>query len=937
MMRHILLVAVAGGSFALGSSLGVAQEPGPTPLAESYRESVELLEDGNVQESLQVLAKIVSAHGADAAVRIGPAFGNIYYQMGIALERAGNPEGAINAFKQCYLVFGNRDDRPESKNLHHGGALLKWAELEQQLGQGKNATKLLARALREHLEGARRDVLMFNLAAALESTGDTVRAVQFYELLLGGDKSLDPSDEVKRKAFLALARHQTDGGNLEEVEALLDKYEDLLNGTPVDRYNWTADLLHVGRRCVFAGDPLLALRWYQYAAHPADVLLQLQEKLALTPAGDADYAIAAVQFMRTELARSNTGDALLKARAGAYVNLELFRIALPAYERLLDNDSVEDRDEVLYAAAICAARTGRPDSAEIHARPLLESTPPHFRSLEVATAWAQSLVDASRFQEALDIADRYRIRAEHGDPDREDLDFIAAAALFQSNRFADALEAFAAFLRDHQESAQRNAASYYQALSAVHGERWQLAGQLLDTFLALPPDSTHHDSGLYYRAMTHVVLEEDQDALAIVSRLETEHPDSTLLAAASNLKGDIAFRESRWEDADAAYGVAVETAEQVPEAIQDASYAQYQRIRVASAQESWEDAVSRFQLLESGYPESPYLARGCILAAAAREKLGERGTALEMLSDMIAAHGRAWGDSDLPRLLTAHHATFERENGRDAMLEYLRNFPGTIPDPLRAWLSIGIINTLESHGTAETQQEISRAYTRIENEFTRSDLDSPILIKLASRFVSNEAWDDAISSYLVVVDERRNDPERNPARVALARALMKRGEEGDLDLACKYLAEAGQEVSEAVWVESVTLETARARTMQEKWAKAESYWKEYIDMPEWGQARAEANYELARCFDMQGNSTGALQQYTATYVQYEGHLEWSSRAFLRTALILDEAGKKEEAFKVLDDMMNRLGGLSHPFINRARTLHHRWRTDNEYTRGERSK
>jgi tetratricopeptide (TPR) repeat protein len=894
---------------------------------------VELLEKGDTQASLRIFAELVSHHGADAAVRIGPAFGNIYYQMGIALERAGNPEGAINAFKQCYLVFGNRDDRPESNNLHHGQALVKWAELEQQLGHGKNATKLLARALREHTEGAQREVLLYNLASALESTGDTKRAVPFYELLLGGDKNLTPSEEVKRKSFLSLARNLADSGELNRVEGLLDTYESLLEGPPVDRYNWTADLLHVGRRCVFAGDPVLALRWYRYAAHPEDVLLQLEEKLALTPHEHADDAIAAVRFMRAEVERNSMGDALLKARAGAFVTLELFRIALPAYERLLRNDSLEDRDEVLYAAAICAARVGRPDDAAVHAAPLLQRSPPYFRSLEVVTAWAQSLMDASRHQEAFEISDLYRIWAEHGHPDREGLDFIAAAALFQTDRFPDALESFAEFLRDHKDSERRDAASYYRALSAVHAERWHVAGQLLDDFLASYPESDHHHSGLYYRAMTHVVLEEDEIALAVISQLEQNHPEAIHLAAALNLRGDIAFRESRWTDADDAYGAAIDTAESVPEATNDAAYALYQQVRVASAQDAWEDTENRFMLLRTEYPVNPYLARGCILAAAARENLGKPGEALDMLSNMIASHADRWRNPDLPRLLTAHHGMYERVNSRDALVGYLRNALETAPDSLRAWLLIGIIDTLEPEAGKDDEDEVASAYARIETEFTHADLDSPILIKLASWFVSKEAWNDAISAYLVIVDDRVDDPERNPARVALARALMQRRIDTDLDLACKYLAEADREVTDPVWVESVTLELARARTIREEWAAAELRWREYVNMPEWGQSRAEANYELARCLDMLGRNDSALKQYTLTYVQYEGHIEWSSRAFLRVALMLEEAGKKQEAFTVLDDMMNRLGNLSHPFVNRARTLHGRWQMDAAYSSG----
>ena len=913
------------------SAIDTREEKPVPPLAERYAEAVKLLNSGDTQISLQIFAELVAWHGGDATVRIGPAFGNLYYHMGIALDHAGNLDGAIEAFKQCYLHFGNREDRPESKNLHHGHALLKWAELEQQLGRSKNATRLLARALRENLQDVEREILMYNLAAALESAGDTRRALKFYNLLLGGDKSMNPSAEVRRKSFLSLARTLADRGEIERVRDLLKHYEHLLDGNPVERYGWTPDMLHLGRRCAFAGDPLLALRCYRYAAHPEDVIQQLQERLALTPAEDTDETSSAVQFMRTEQARNRTGSALLKARAGAFLQLDLFRLALPAYERLLRDKNLGDRDDVLYATTICAARAGRPDDAARYAAPLLDRTPPYFRHLEVAGAWAQSLLDSDRFDEAHAIAETYRNQAGHGNPEREGLDFIAAASLFQANRFTDALEAFGVFLRDHENSDRTDAAAYYQALAAVRAERWKLAERLLDAFLAAHHASDRHDGALYFRAMTHAVQQEDPEALVLVQRIEAEHPDSNHLPAALNLKGDISFRQSQWPEAEEVYHAAIRATGSPPGAGEETAYAKYQLIRIAEAKEDWNEVRGRYDSLRAKSPDNAYLARGSILAARARDRQGDTVGALELLTSGITQHGKQWRDPDLPRLLTAYHELYERENGRDELLHRLRNFPGPIPDPLRAWLLVGVVETLESAA------EISSVYAILESDFDPRELDSPILLKLASWFVSSDVLDRAASSYRIIVEERPDDPERNPARVALARALMKAHAGSDLEEAYDLLMAAGQEVTEPTWVESVALETARAQVLRKRWAQAEADWRKYVSTPEWAQARAEANYELARCIDMQDRKDEALQQYTVTYVQYEGHIEWSSRAFLRAALMLEEAGERRKAFAVLDDMMNRLGTLSHPYVNRARTLHRRWQQDASFApEGKRS-
>ena len=93
---------------------------------------------------------------------------------------------------------------------------------------------------------------------------------------------------------------------------------------------------------------------------------------------------------------------------------------------------------------------------------------------------------------------------------------------------------------------------------------------------------------------------------------------------------------------------------------------------------------------------------------------------------------------------------------------------------------------------------------------------------------------------------------------------------------------------------------------------------------QWLMARGEATYGLAVSLDELGLREEARRHYLTTYIHFEGQIDWSAPAFLRTALMAREDGEPEQALQVLGDMMSRMGHLDHPVVNRARTLYQQW-------------
>ena len=126
--------------------------------------------------------------------------------------------------------------------------------------------------------------------------------------------------------------------------------------------------------------------------------------------------------------------------------------------------------------------------------------------------------------------------------------------------------------------------------------------------------------------------------------------------------------------------------------------------------------------------------------------------------------------------------------------------------------------------------------------------------------------------------------------------------------------------------QEAVLGIARLLTADKKFTEAETEWKTYLDHRDWTRARAEANYSYALCLDQQGRKGDALKVYVSVYANFAGHLDWSTRAYLRAAAMLKEEGKDADALRVLQDMLKRMGHHDHPGVAMAKQTFTEWRT-----------
>ena len=890
-------------------------------LVEPYRQAVEAMQLGQTDQAQPILEQLIQQYGRDAVVTIGPAFGNIWYHYGLCRLAANDFSSAIHTFKTCYLRFPNPDGVGTPANAYHFLALLRWAETEQQREHYLTAIKLYAKALRSKKGIDLRDKMGLNLSLCLYEVGDTKRAEKLCNLLINR-RSIAPA--IRRMAILQHCRIAVERGDVERVRTRIHGTQEWNEAPTLERAAWVNILLHIGRRCTFLDDPVLALRFYELIPGYRSIVNARNQSTFLSAAGIGPSISDAVpQDFHGEL---------LIAKAAAWYQLEAFRMALSGYERALPFVSPHKRPQVLHAASVSAAMLDLPYRAGRHAQNLLEFHPNYPLLSEVLTAWLESLLRSGQIDEAHALSIMFRQQWTLGKPEREVLDFIAATSAFRRSDFEQAYLEFSSFLLHYPRAQRLGEATYLKGLCQLRRRQWKDALQILSTILKTDMVPEFTDGVLYYRGLCYSLMDDPSAAEADLIRLVDEHPESPHLPVALNLIGDLHFRRANRSQADTAYSQAISAADAMgaPDA---AAYATLQRIRIAATAGDYETAVTRYESFRKSYPNSDHLVRATTTIGSAYEALGRANDAIDLLTQDILNRGNHLQDPHLSTLLNAHHSLYKRTFGYKALLDRLRNFPGPSepPAPLAAWLALGQIETWEGIDEKGHRDHIDELYRLLATQYSLEKLDDIFVLKLARWLQSSGDEESSIAHYTVLIQRHKDSDLQHHARIERSRLYRKRGDVESRNQAIDDLQFVIEECRIPEIIETAHVDLARAFVEAGQWNHALSQWEGYLRHPDWTMARAEATYTAAKCHDHLLQHRQALEQYVNTYVHFEGHVEWSARAFLRAALIVHEKGDQQRAKNILDDMMTRLGHVTHPIVNKARTLQTQWTLDTTET------
>lgn len=927
-------------SFGVGS-LFAQQDHDPVT---GYNNAIREIQLENWDKGLQIVNGVIGEHGEGAMKRFGPVFGHFHFLRGILLLGKEDLPGAINAFKTCYEKFDNEilETAPEEEtrnmrpNEFLNAALVQWANCQMKSGAYETARDLYEKVLEEGISDRKvnRIFVAVNLGRCYLKSGELEKGYEFMSKPLGNEKL---SDGLRETIMMVVAEDWSPARDFEEVRAFLNQHQAIVDADPfAERYARNPRFQYLAQVAIQENDPVRALAWYERMVDPRLLKPEMERQYSSLENRKVPASLTEKkEIMLGELKKSiaQLDDDYIKILNGigsAHFQMQNFSGSYAAFSRL--SDSVEYPDDqrpvFLHNAVVSAVQVERWQDGYKYGRQFLDENPDHELRPGVAKVLVEVLFLRGEYGEAYSISGEVREEMEVGSSIRDIPDFVYGASAFHLEKIEEAEVELQKYITAYPEGERLELVRFFLGLSKVRLSKWEEAAGVLNAFLADYPASPLTSTVLFQCAMCEFMLDATEASLAKIERIHSEFPGAESTASAWNLKGDIYASEGySFDEIKICYETGKSIAE---ETAQDevAAYAVWQLVINSVEVEEWEGAQAFYDEFQEKYPDSVYKHD---LLAASLPVLVEQGRTEEGLSRLREV---VWEFRDQPESGTLSemfgtYASFVNEHHEaDAALKEFDELTARkgISPALKGWITVARTDLLESMEVA--QDEINKHWYLLEAGF-KPELQSNFPIVSLARWISETRGkpEEAKPLYDFILANRPGTPNFEHCLVDMAEIQADSEDPEEVQQALDRFQAVLAEVPDEELRERAVLGTARIRMEEANYAEAQTWWETYLETRSWNKSRAEANYKLGYCMEKQGKVGDAVKIYVSVYANYPGFLDWSTRSYLRTAVITKGRGEDLKALKILQDMLKRMGHHKHPGVEKGKELFVQWRSE----------
>ncbi len=909
-------------------------------LAKAYDAGVAALESGDLDNGLKLVDRVLEKEGASGLGNYGPAFGHFYYLKGMLLIKKDQLAEAIDPLQTCYDKFSNEGRMDgQAPNLFREHALFQWGLILQSQQKYEEAAQKFRKTLDEDPKRnppINRMAVEMNLAQCLIKTGKEAEGRAMLSKVL--DLENLPDDAIQ-DAFTLLAAGGGMGGDA--TMSVVQQHAGSLFGSSKDLEVMNPRLASLAAKTLRSGDPLQALVWYNLMTPPHPVIAQHEERKAILVArreqaisenqrelvGRLDNAIEELEKKVKELDERHTNSLL--GMAAAHYQIGSLSTALSLYRQLVDHHpEFGDPPQLMHNLVICATQLGDWDLAFEYGNRFFEDFPDHKLKPSISRVLAEVVFIRGDYDRAYEMAISARGDVPPGTPEREGLDFVAAATLYLNNDFAAAEPELENYVNTYTDSERREPILFYLASAKVKLSKWVSAIPLLDEFCDTYRDSSFRPTALYLASLAYLIVEEPHNALIRANTLLGDHPRAPQIPGAYNVKGDAqAAMEENYDTIVNSYKRA--RVEGKSAGMDDISaYALKQLIATAAEAKDHETAVAYFDEFRKDYSENIWNIDATLAATDSLVALDRRDEARTLLEQLVVKHAMQPG-GEFDSMFQSYIRFLGNEYTLDEVVSALQNFSGKGTSPaLDGWLIMGQIEALQSADKVD-EEAVNDRFAELDQLYRRSgnDLSNYSLVQLASHMGKQGNEAAAVDIYNFIVRERPEGQALGYALIGTATLDFDSGKPNRLKDAAEKFRRVMTELDDPELNEKATLGLARVLMKQEQYEEAQSLWETYLESKSWNESRPEANFNYARCLELRGQRNEALKVFISVYANFPGHLDWSTEAYLRAAEILWTNGRNVEALKMMQDMLRRMKGLEHPNIDKGKATFFQWRDE----------
>lgn len=937
----IAAVFVSGCLFGAFAS---AQEEDDTDPVVAYNKSVSAIQLQKWDEALALTNGVIAEHGEGALKRYGPVFGHFHFLKGLAHLGKNDLDGATASFQACYEKFSNEildtgtDEETNGllPNLFRNAALVQWGNAEMKREQYAKARDLYEKVLVEGAQDAKvnRIYVGVNLGRCYLKAGELEKG---YEFMVRPLSSENLSDGLRETIYMVIAEDWSPEVEFPPVRAFIQEYSRVVDFDPfLDRYERNERFQYLAQVALERNDPVRALAWYERMVNPRKLVPDFQqryEQLANRPvSGELEVkkkeVLAELQQQLDWLEKGYLQ--ILNGVGSAHFMMQNFAGSYVAFSQLSDQAGPkhEGRPVFLHNAVVSAAQIEKWKEAYRYGKQFLDEFPDHELKPGVARVLVELLLIREEYEDAYKISGDVRESMEVGSEMRDIPDFVRAASAFHLGYMEEAETELSTYFKVHEQGERLEMAQFFLGLSKVQLAKWEDAATILNDFLAKYETSPLVPPVLYQCALSEFMIDQPEAALAKTDRIHADFSSHEVSPPSWNLTGDIrSSLEAPFEEIVPAYEKGRDGGREMGQA-ETAAYALWQLVVQTVDHEDWEAAERHYTEFQEKHAESEYRHDLLVASLPMLVEQGRTEEGIEKLRTVVWNHRDQPESAALAEMFGSYvdfvetHA--DAETLRNEMTE-LRERRGTTPT-LLGWTTVALVDLLEK--TETPQEEINKLFYRLEAGFNPAVQSNYPIVRLA-RWITDvrKKPEDAKPLYEFVLENRPGTPNYEYCLIDVAEIEARSEDAAERESAMKKFEQVLAIVPDEELQEKAVLGMARIRNDEENFEEAKSLWERYLENRGWTLARAEANYRLAHCHDKLGDLSTALKIYVSVYANFPGHLDWSTRAYLRTAAITKGTGEDLKALKILQDMLQRMGHLDHPGVKKAKEVFAEWRQE----------
>jgi len=717
----------------------------------------------------------------------GPQFGAVYHHKGVCEMKLKRWDEAMKSFEICYRDFPNPAASAENGNSFQKLALLRWGEAAMGAGKWEVALEKFRKFLLER--DRKRDVFLqgplhIGMAVCHYRLGDIPEGNEDLEIALHNKAGFSTPDAGIVAAFEALVAAAITARNEQALLDFIGKNRGELVTSPSAMHRFSGTFLKLAGDAAAAGMNGTALRIYQFAPSTESVMADIRSRLvtmgSLESVKDGGGEISRKQLeaefaeLEKQSTSGNTAEVLkLSGVALIHERLGNIRGAFVIYQELEANHSSSaSREQNLFQLIRTASLVSSGAETRRHAEEFLKTFPASPQAQAVRRMLLSKLHGDRDYQACIEVATPMLEALKPDAPERDLCLHVLGAALFHSGRFADALPLLEKHAESHPDSPFAATTAWLLAANLTALQRWQEAAVLLDAFLEKhPTESALLPLVLLDRAKCHHHEKQFHEALAKLTRLVSEFPESDAAGEAFHLIGGIESQLGAKDKAVAAHESALTIAGKRGDSSAAAAALEALVVLLGDAPRGdprlKKAAAHADRFWKDHAKESVAKPRVAIAEIAAYASAGRMDEALSRLQEAIAEAAAGPSRVVTVALIQAHAAAFLEKHSPEELKTLYHDFPGIRAEDAftRSELGDAVIAAFEKRaasGDEAAKPVVKALYQELKTGFAMKDLSNRLLVRIGDHLrLATSTPREALPFYDEVIG--REDADRRMA------------------------------------------------------------------------------------------------------------------------------------------------------------------------------